>query len=302
MESVKYIQTKNWIIIFLIISITVFTTGIILQINYLKIMGLILLAGSIIMILIVIGRMINRLKYFQDDVASKMAIISSAAEWVRNMEKSFEKNIEFQQRNTNALFSIFSYLDNMKAPLPLMQGYAADPELSLAIVNQIIELKPDHILDIGSGISTILSGYTTKKLGYGQVTTLEHNPDYYRLMLNQLKLHGLEQHVSLIHAPLKSYELDGKSWLWYDLEKVDKDIKFDLVIIDGPPGNTQDMARYPALPLLINRLNPQALLIFDDAKRPAEKQIISIWIKEFPNWQKKEINTLKGLIFLKCII
>jgi predicted O-methyltransferase YrrM len=300
MESVKFIQTKNWIIIFLIISISVFTAGIIMQVNYLKILGLSLLAGSIIMILIIIGRMINRLKYFQDNIESKMTMISTAAERVRNMEKSFEKNIEYQQRNTNALFSIFSYLDNTNAPLPLMQGYAADPELSLAIVNQIIEMRPDHILDIGSGLSTILAGYTVKKIDHGQVITIEHHLDYYSQMMKQIKIHGLEKQVTLIHAPLINYELNGKNWLWYDMSKVENDIDFDLVLIDGPPGNIQEMARYPALPLLRNRLNPQALLILDDANRPAEKQIISNWMNEFPGWEIKEIKTLKGLIILKC--
>ena len=46
----------------------------------------------------------------------------------------------------------------------------------------------------------------------------------------------------------------------------------DLLIIDGPPVKTNQLARYPALPLLFSKLSKECIIILDDAARPSEQQ------------------------------
>ena len=54
----------------------------------------------------------------------------------------------------------------------------------------------------------------------------------------------------------------------------------DLVFVDGPPGTTGPLARYPALPVLRDRCAPGARFILDDAARPDERTIINRWTRE----------------------
>jgi hypothetical protein len=54
----------------------------------------------------------------------------------------------------------------------------------------------------------------------------------------------------------------------------------DLVLIDGPPGDSAAWARYPALAFFWPRLNQHAMLILDDAERAEEQQILAAWAAE----------------------
>lgn len=56
-----------------------------------------------------------------------------------------------------------------------------------------------------------------------------------------------------------------------------------MLIVDGPPGRVNKDARYPALPLLHERLNPGAHVFLDDATRPDERRILTQWLAEFPD-------------------
>ena len=54
------------------------------------------------------------------------------------------------------------------------------------------------------------------------------------------------------------------------------------VAIDGSPESTGRLARYPAGPLLFNRLNNGGAVFLDDASRADEKEIITLWMQENP--------------------
>ena len=44
----------------------------------------------------------------------------------------------------------------------------------------IFSIKPDTILELGSGVSTIISAYCLKKIGNGKIISLDHEKEYYR--------------------------------------------------------------------------------------------------------------------------
>ena len=52
-------------------------------------------------------------------------------------------------------------------------------------------------------------------------------------------------------------------------------------MIDGPPKSTQQNARFPAIPLLYDRLNPGSVVLMDDGARIEERQIASTWQSDF---------------------
>ncbi len=53
----------------------------------------------------------------------------------------------------------------------------------------------------------------------------------------------------------------------------------DLLLVDGPPAYVAGMglARYPALPVMLDRLAPGATLVLDDAERPGEQEVLRRW-------------------------
>ncbi|MGI9528709.1 MAG: hypothetical protein ACR2NG_03285 [Acidimicrobiia bacterium] len=52
------------------------------------------------------------------------------------------------------------------------------------------------------------------------------------------------------------------------------------MIVDGPPGTTGPLARYPAVPILFDRLSPSALIFLDDAYREDEQESVRRWLDE----------------------
>ena len=90
-----------------------------------------------------------------------------------------------------------------------------------------------------------------------------------------------------------------RSWLWYDLDALEDVTSIDMVIVDGPPGNIQRLARYPALPLLADRLSDKAVVVLDDCFRHAEKEIVARWLRDYPGFTDQTIGTEKGTVILR---
>ena len=85
----------------------------------------------------------------------------------------------------------------------------------------------------------------------------------------------------------------GEVHQWYSLDALDAG-PFDLVLVDGPPQQTQPHARYPALPLVHGRLTARATVILDDYHRPDEHDVAQRWTKEFPYLSMTEVAHEKG--------
>lgn len=104
--------------------------------------------------------------------------------------------------------------------------------------------------------------------------SLEHIPDWRARVV-----HSLEQfeipHAHVCSVVLRDY--DGFSW--YDAPLTELPKEFQLVICDGPPGETRG-GRYGLLPVLGTRLPAGSVILFDDATRPGEAEVLRRWITE----------------------
>jgi hypothetical protein len=58
--------------------------------------------------------------------------------------------------------------------------------------------------------------------------------------------------------------------------------EIDLLLVDGPPGSAGTQARYPALPVLSDRLADGAIVVLDDFSRADETTIVERWCAEIP--------------------
>jgi O-antigen/teichoic acid export membrane protein/predicted O-methyltransferase YrrM len=201
-------------------------------------------------------------------------------------------------RQIESLFSIYATL-NVAQPLPPMRGWAVSPDFASVVIALIHDVKPTCIVEAGSGVSTLIAGYTLKQEGGGMIVSLEQDKRYADIARANVNRHGLGDFVSVRHAPLKSRMIGSKSWLWYDLDQLEDVKSIDMVIVDGPPGNIQRLARYPALPILADRLSDKAVVVLDDCFRHAEREILARWLRDYAGFTSETVGTEKGTVILR---
>lgn len=206
--------------------------------------------------------------------------------------------VKKQYRHIESLFSLFSLL-KLKAPLPTIEGWAILPDELKIIADTIYEKQPELVLELGSGVSTIVSAYCLRNLGKGKLVSFDHDQEFFLKTKKILENHDLQDIAKVIYAPLKSVNIKGSEMLWYDTKRLHNIGKIDVLIIDGPPGDIQHYARYPALPLLFDKLNNEAIIILDDGIRKDEKEIVRLWLKEFDGLSAVLTHTEKGAYIIR---
>ena len=159
--------------------------------------------------------------------------------------------------------------------------------------------KPGLVVELGSGVSTLIIAYALQKQGSGKLISIEHESEYLEKTTRQVSLHGLDDYVRVIHAPLTPCQVDGKQWKWYDMESIDLEEKIDILVIDGPPGTVQPRSRYPAVPLLLDNFNDDVVVLLDDAARTDEKAIIDEWLATYPVFDHEFLGCEKGAAILR---
>lgn len=172
--------------------------------------------------------------------------------------------------------------------LPWTEG-ALRPAALVEVANEIVLADRREIVELGSGISSVVLARLLRERGGGYLTSLEHDPSWLRLVASQLEREGLGDFARLVEAPLVPHPLGLGGAPWYAEDAVDAlpAAGTDLLLVDGPPGYGAGMerSRYPALPALADRLAPGALVILDDADRPGEREILERWEQELPEWR-----------------
>lgn len=152
-------------------------------------------------------------------------------------------------------------------------------------------------METGSGVSTLIAGYSLQKNGHGRMISLEHDKYYLNETAKSVEHHQLGNCVQVVYAPLTDLNLQGQKYSWYDRSVLNtiKPASIGILLVDGPPGNTQRLARYPALPVLVKYLKDDALVIVDDADRDDEREMIHRWRQEFRCLKVNYIPSEKGV-------
>ena len=95
---------------------------------------------------------------------------------------------------------------------------------------------------------------------------------------------NLENYVKIIVTPLinvkEEISKEGQS-TWYDSnmlkESLGDILTFDLVIVDGPSGDSTPFARYSAIPFLKDKISTSFSVFLDDTHRDEEIEIVNDW-------------------------
>jgi predicted O-methyltransferase YrrM len=167
-------------------------------------------------------------------------------------------------------------------PMPELGGWAATPSTMLWILDHVMSGPVYTVVECGSGTTTVwIATALERRGGQGRVVALESSDHYAALTLAELDRLGLRDRATVLHAPLVDTAMpDESSQPWFDLSGLALPGPIDLLFVDGPPGNVAPEARYPAFPLLADRLAADAVVILDDTGRPAEDAILGRWSHE----------------------
>jgi len=172
-------------------------------------------------------------------------------------------------------FSQLVTLLKFSAPIPPTRSWAASPDLLLTISDLVRTHKPRLVVELGSGVSTLI----VAKSGAKKVISMDNSEEFAGKTRALLKAHGVRG-VEIRVAELVPHH-SGVNW--YDTSKFGDLKRIDLLIVDGPPGSKDPNARKPALSELIGRLSPRAVIVIDDVNRDGERELAEAFAEALPN-------------------
>lgn len=179
--------------------------------------------------------------------------------------------------------------------------HSITPETLTQIQMLIAALGVRHVLELGSGLSTLLIAHSFRRGGTGKVLSLDDDARWAAQTTATLQREGLDGFAEVRVATLKDVTSGGRTAPWYDLSSLAPDVRFDLVIVDGPPAWKGDpLARLPALYELRKHLSDNGVLVLDDAGRGGETEIARQWQHDFPELHFRMVRIGRGL-FVACV-
>ncbi|MDB4409749.1 class I SAM-dependent methyltransferase [Gammaproteobacteria bacterium] len=191
---------------------------------------------------------------------------------------------------------------NQPYPLPFGGSWVLTPDAAAVLAREIAIRRPNTIVELGSGVSTLMVGRILQQMGSGHLISLDHDPDWAAETRRHIIASGLQDYVEVIDAPLSRQHFDGKDFDWYQIPDQLRQLEqIDMLTVDGPPQTLDStvLSRYPALPAFSAQLSSQAVIYIDDAKRTTEKEMVHQWLKQYPGWKSRMIDTIPGTCFLE---
>ena len=237
-----------------------------------------------LLVLILLGTLycIRSLRALHGKVSKKSEQIS------REIHKAAVENKKISMtayRQTEAFIQLTNLLQ-FKSAIPSTRSWAASPDLLLLIAETVRKNRPSLVVELGSGVSTLVSA----KSGARKVVSIDNSEEYggkTRELLKEHKVRGVEIRI----AALRPYA-NGSDW--YGVSTLKDLKKIDLLIVDGPPGSKNPEARYPALKEFKDKLSAKAIVIIDDVNRDGERKLAEDFAKALPNHTLTILDHEKG--------
>jgi predicted O-methyltransferase YrrM len=178
--------------------------------------------------------------------------------------------------------------------LPFTAQWSAAADFLQLALGRCEVRRPRLIVECSSGLSTLVLARACALAGEGRVVSLENGAEFAAATRAALQAYGLEAWAKVVHAPLRDTSVGGESFQWYDLSGLSAVDAIDMLVIDGPPGFLQPRSRYPALPMLMERLTPGCPVLLDDAARDDERLLVDQWRKRYPLLDYRYHRTERG--------
>ncbi len=146
---------------------------------------------------------------------------------------------------------------------------------ALTFLREIVTaLEPSHIVEFGSGVSTVELARAADRLGGPcAVTTIENDPAACRAVRAELEHAGVSATVQF--APLVVRRVDGRHLPVYDLRRprFGSHAAPGLIVVDGPPSMLG--GREGSLRQALSLAMVGTILLLDDARREADAEVFA---------------------------
>ena len=237
-----------------------------------------------------------------------LVLVLYVARTVRNIGRKLnatKKELGQLKKDTQAGFKNSSSLSNdiyrqsesyaqlisllkLTQPIPLTRSWAASPDILLTLVEKIRIYKPKLIVELGSGLSTLVMA---KSLPRGsRIISFDNSEEFAQATRELLKRHSVRG-VEVRVAPLEPY---NSELTWYSKKSFSDLKKIDMLLIDGPPGSQDPNARSAARLELLAKLSPKAVVIIDDANREGERALAQGFAGDLPGHTLQFLRHEKG--------
>lgn len=172
--------------------------------------------------------------------------------------------------------ALLKRLDLADDALPNLGSWKADTRFLMHITDTIEALRPEIVVELGCGASSLIIAKALSRNGGGRLTSFDQHADFTEATGRWLAGHGLA--ADMRHAPLGTPPGDWPG-LWYQLNDVPA--RIDMLVIDGPPWALHPLVR-GAAESLFPRLSDRAVVLLDDAARPGERLVARRWRQRWP--------------------
>lgn len=163
--------------------------------------------------------------------------------------------------------------------LPNLGSWKADTVLLHRIVDTIEALRPEHVVELGAGASTLVTSKALALNGGGRLTSFDQHGDFVEATCTWLGEHDLDADLHTAELAPAPGDWPG---LWYDVHHLPE--RIDLLIIDGPPWTIHPFIR-GAAEALFDRMPVGGTVLLDDAARPGERVVARRWRKRWPGFR-----------------
>jgi hypothetical protein len=224
------------------------------------------------------GTALDRLQKSQDRIGKDLGREIAA---VRRFDEGDDKRRAMDLQRVEALLQLYrTYVPD--GLVPLSGRWAMDAVGLFALARIVEDRRPGLIVELGGGTSTVWLAHVLRGVPGSRLVSLDHDERFSGSTARAVQALAPDAPVEVRHAPLEDVTVGGWSAPWYARSTMDDLAGIDLLVVDGPPGTTSDEARYPAVPVLLDRLSDDAVVLLDDAGRPDERHVVERWLEECP--------------------
>lgn len=226
----------------------------------------------------------------------------------RARRSAFNRSKEAEERQPEHRQRLARRLGCGVDELPELGGWKITPDFACLLAEIVDDARPARVLELGSGSSTVLLARLLAPSG-ATLTSLEQDAAHADLTRKMIAATpaagGARTHVA--HAPVAPWKdaREGDA-PWYSEAALaalppGHEGPWDLVVVDGPSTQGRADARFPALPRLLARLSPRAIVVLDDAARPGERAVVAAWkgLGLLSGFDAEEIPLARGAVILR---
>lgn len=159
-------------------------------------------------------------------------------------------------------------------------GSSLDIDGIQKVREKVEEYKPNVILELGSGVSTL--AFAQCESSFSHLFSVDDSDHYLEISKNRIP-DLIRQKMTFIHAPIFPFRFKGETFQTYEFNAIKNKITqpIDFVFIDGP--YARKYGRTATLPLITPFLSQKVIVILDDAHRQTEEEAVATWQKIWPN-------------------